>query len=408
MGRFRVYLKTFESAGVYQSEYTEISDDVLKLSNIKQNLDSSEYNVGVFRFASVKITLRNDVGKYLDSSSIRSIFPVKRQDSKIKVTFDENPKDLCVGFFYAGECGPLNDEVTIFEGLLTEITESSNIDEQEVSFDVLGFESIFDRVTVPYSSVGATDSISTVIETLLNQTEITDLLTVSGSNINPGLDQALDAKNDLENKTVKEALDSEELLLLSSSVLRIENGAVLVTSREPTSETLFNFYGQASSLGAENILDVKGFRYGINRVFNFWSWDDTSLTATEPTSISTYGVRKKELSSDLITDTTKRQNILDQNRDDFGTPKIELTLTTKLDNETLALKLLDKVDIDYPTVFVAESGETLPVWGQVKWGGFKWPLGKWSLTLNQLTKFKIVARQINVRDETISFELREV
>jgi hypothetical protein len=378
------------------------------LETSSKALDSSEYNIGVFRFGSVKLTLRNDHGKYLDETSIRSIFPVKRQDTKIKITFDINPRPLCVGFFRAGECGPLNNEVTVFEGLITEITANSNIDEQEVAFDVLGFESIFDRVSVPYSSIGATDNISDVLETILDQSEITDLLTVSASNINPGLDQALDNKDDLENTTVKEALDNQELLLLSSSVLQIKDGAVVVSSREPTAEVQFNFYGQASELGAENILDVKNFRYGVNKTFNFWTWEDTSLTAEEATSIAKFGVRKKELSSNLITNSTKIQNILDENLDDFANPKIELNLTTKLDDTTLSLELLDKVDIDYPTVFVAESGETLPVWGQVKWGAFKWPLGKWSLTLNQLTKFKIMSRQINLKDETIVFELREV
>jgi hypothetical protein len=37
MGRFRVYLKTFETDGVYFSDYTDVSDDVLKIGNIKQS-----------------------------------------------------------------------------------------------------------------------------------------------------------------------------------------------------------------------------------------------------------------------------------------------------------------------------------------------------------------------------------
>lgn len=408
MGKFRVYLKTFDELGNYQSEYTDVSNDVLSIGNIKQTLDNSQYDVGIFRFGSVKIKLRNDTGKYLDETSTRSIFPLKRQDTKIKVTFDINPKKLCVGFFKAGACGPINDELDIFEGLVTEITANSDVDEQEVVFDVLGFESIFDRVEVPYSSIGATDDISTVLETILDQTQITNLLTVSASNINPGLDQALDVKDDLENTTVKEALDSKELLFLSSSVLKISDNAVVISSRQESADVKFNFYGQASDKGLENVLDIKGFSYGINRLFNFWTWNETSLSASDITSIDKYGVRKRELSSDLITNGTKRQNILDENRDEFGSPKIEMKLTTKLNSQTIALELLDKVDIDYPTVFVTEIGQTLPVWGSVKWGEFRWPLGKWNLTIDQAVKFKIMSRQINIKDETITFEIREV
>lgn len=408
MGAFRVYLKPFDNDGSYKPDYIDITNDVLRLGQIKQDLDSSTYDIGVFRYDSVSLTLRNDHGRYLDQTSSRSIFEFKRQDSLIRITWSIRPEPLCVGFFRAGVCGPVGGEETVFDGFLNEVTSTADIDAQEINFSVLGLESRLEQITVPYDSISAPELLSSVIEKSLDQAPFNTVVSVESSNISLGLDQEIDSKTGLENVTVKELLGSKSALLLSSSVISISDSAAKVSSREPTDEVMFSFYGQASALGAENVIDIRKFRFGLNKTYNFWTWEDTSLYAEDITSIEKFGVRKKSLSSDIITDTTKRQNILNSNRDEFANPKLEFELTAPLNYDTLALKPLYKVDLDYPTVFVPQGEAVLPRWGQIIWGLFEWPEGKWSLTLTQQTKFKITAKLIDPNSETVVFNLREV
>lgn len=409
MGRFRVYLKTFDSLGNYESTETEISDDVLKLSDVKQSLDSTEYDIGVFKLSSMKLTLRNDRGKYLEPSNLRSIFSFKRKDSIIRVTWDIRNEPLCVGFFKAGSCGPLSAEIEVFKGLVDEVTATNDIDAQTAVFDVLGLESLFDRVTTPFSSISNGDNLSAVLEACLDQARITELLTVSGENINPGLDQAIDDKSDMENQTVKEALgNGSDLLFASQSVLTIESDVIKIQGREATAEVQYSFFGPASNLGNENIVDIKGYRAGFNSLRNFWTWEDTALVAQDTASVDKFGVQKKEIDTPLITDTTKRQNLLNDLRDEFANPKIELTVIAPMTTETVQLKLLDKIDIDYPTVYKPADDNPLPIWGQAVWGEFSWPIGSFELTISQSTKFKVIGRTIKVRNETIELKLREV
>lgn len=409
MGAFKVYVKTFDVAGNYESDFVDVSKDVLKLSNVKENLDSTEYDLGIFRLNGIKITLRNDHGRFSSPPNSRSIFKFKTKDTQVKVTWNIRAEPLCVGFFKAGACGPLGEEIEVFRGLIAETTSESDIESQTVNFDVLGLESLLERVTVPYADISVSDTISDVLFEILDQAPITDLLTLDASNINPGLDQAIDAKTSLENKTGKEALGKEDsLLFLSQSVLTTKNQIIEVKTRDATADVKFSFYGPASQLGPENIIDVKSYREGFNSVVNFWAWDETSLSAQNSSSVSKYGIQKKTVSSDVLTDSTKRQNILNSLRDDFADPKKELVIVAPLTKATANLSLLDKVDIDYPTVYLPADGGELPLWGSVEWGSFVWPIGSFELTIDQTTKFKILARTIKVKDETIEFKLREV
>jgi len=409
MGLFRVYLKTFDFSGAYESDFQEISSDVLKVSDVNENLDQTDYSLGVFRLNSIKISLRNDHGRYSQPPNAKSIFKFKTKDTQVKITWSRRAEPLCVGFFKAGECGPVGPEVELFRGLISETTSRSDIESQTVDFDVLGLESLLDRVKVPYADISGSELLSDLFFSILNQSPITDLLSLSSGNINPGLDQAIDTKTDLENKTAKESLGSgANLLFLSQSVLTTKDQVLEIKTRDPSATVKHSFFGPASNLGNENIVDVKNLRGGFNSVVNFWAWEETSLFAESSSSVDRYGIQKRSISSKIITDTTKRQNILNDLRDDFADPKLELTLIAPLTYETAALSLLDKVDIDYPTVYVPADSNPLPVWGKDLWGSFVYPIGSFELTINQSTKFKIIARKIKSNNETIEFKLKEV
>ena len=410
MGIFKVYLKTFDYDGSYETEFTDVSRDVLKLSDIRESLDSTEYNLGIFKLNKLKLSLRNDHGRFTPPPNYKSFFKTKMKDTQVKITWNIRPEPLCVGInFPPGHFGPLGEEIELFRGLLTETSSKGDVENQSIDFDILGFESLLSQVAVPYDDITNGDDISDVMYSILNQTTITDLLTVSLSNITPGLDQAIDDKSDLENKTGREAFGSgESLLLLSQSVLTIQNQTIYISDRDPTASVQYSFYGPSSNLGGENIIQIKDYREGLNQLFNFWTWSDTTLVSQDDSSITSYGVYKKEVGSDLLTNSTKRQNILDDLKTEFSSPKKSMILVAPLTSDTAGLKLLDRVNIDYPNIYRPADDGILPVWGSVKWGSFKWPIGQFSFAITQATEFKILDRKIKTTNETIEFTLREV
>lgn len=410
MGRFRVYIKPFDLSGQYASDYTEISRDVLKLGQLTQALDNTEYDVGIFRNSDVSIDLRNDHGLYLEANSYRSIFKYKRADTLFKITWHPRRHPLKCGFFKAGECGPPGAETTVFEGLLSDLPTIGNINTQKISFSILGFESLLDRVDVPFSDISAGDKISTVIFKCLNQSPIKDLIVVDQDNIVPSIDQELDTIDDLENKTVLEAISSQNLLLGSNSVFYIKDGTAYVSDRSATDDTIYNFYGQAAINGIENIVDIKNYRDGGNRIFNYWTFKDTTLVSKDASSISYNGIRKKELDFDLFDpeSTDKMQAVLDSLKTEFAFKKIEFDLVTPMKDETIALFMKDKVQVDYPSIYKPADENIMPRFGHVRWGKFRYPISKWALTISASKRFKIMARKIDPNKQLITLSMREV
>ena len=109
-----------------------------------------------------------------------------------------------------------------------------------------------------------------------------------------------------------------------------------------------------------------------------------------------------------MTNTTKRSNLLTDYKDEFKDPKQELTLTGILDYDTIQLFLLDRVNIDYPTVFEPAQGSDLPIYGVAVYGQDKYPLGQWNLTIDTTTNYKILGRSVDLKNNLITFTLREI
>ena len=407
MSQFRIYIKPFNTIGEYVANWTDVTSYVNEssISALNQTLDNDDFNVGLFNYNDFSLKFDNESGLFSDVDVVHSMFRYKRSNSLVKITWSIQAYPTQCG---TAECGYefINPEVEIFTGLINDESSGSDISDQKINFSVLGRESIFSKAIVPFTTISAGDYISAIIYKILNQAEITSILTISAGNINPGIDFQIDSITDLQNKTVKETLDN--LLLTSSSVLYVKDGIVYVTNRDETLNVMHTFYGQASNEGIEDIESISNIRSGINRVFNFWTWRDTTLYAEELTSTDKYGYRKKEIDYDSITNGTKRQNILNSLRSEFGSPKQELELTTLVNYDTLQLFLFDKVNVDYPTVLYAADENIIPIWGAVKWGAFKWPFGEWGLTLNTSQHFKIMGKKIDMKKHLITFKLRAI
>ena len=407
MSRFRAYINPTDDNGVFTG-FVEVTEDVdfSSMGSISQQIDNDEYNVGLLRFNQFTLKLTNESGRYSDVGTAETIFKKRRGGSRFRLTWEKADDDTQCGIAICGS-SYISPEITVFEGVINDEATRLNIVDQKVQFTILTIDSVFKSVATNFASLSNGNLFSAALLTVLNQTEITKYLTVSAGNINVGLDLAIDTVADFENTTVKEALD--DLLFASNSVLYIEGTTVIIRSRDADATSSHTFIGQASNNGIENIIDISDVSSGQNNLFNFWTWADTTLKAENGTSIADNGLRKKEISFDMITNTGKRQSILDEQRDEYGERKQELKLTTTLTYETLALMFLNKVNVDYPTVYApANIGDLLPYYGLAVYGAAIYPIGQFSLTIDVLTDFKILGIVLNTKQQTIEFKLREI
>lgn len=407
MSVFRAYIIPFNEDGTYSDTEIEITQDVDfgSISTVKQQLDQNENKVGVLTFNDLNLKLRNEHGKYSDPTVPESIFSHKRSDSIFILKWQIDSLLPYAGPAIAGTSHVSPIEV-IYEGFINDDATRTSVKDHFTSLKVIGLESIVTQIEVPFSTIGATDLFSEVIFDVLNQSEITDLITVSAANITVGYDENMDTKTDLQNKTGKEALDI--LLLLSNSILYIKDRVLFVTGRTATATSQYIFKGPASILGLPNMQDISDIRTGRSQMFNYWTWANETFTVEDNTTVALYGRKKRELNEEIVTDTTKRQNILGALNTEFGAPKENFRVTVPIDYTTLQLFYLNKVNVDYPTVYIPGEDEDLPIYGVSKYDEAVYPIPESVLTIPVTTDYKIIGVNLKVKAQLIEFKLKEV
>lgn len=405
MSSVKVYLKPFDMLGNYQADFIDVTDYVEKIGDITIDSDSSGYDIGVYRNSGFQLTLNNRDGLFSDVGSPNSLFLFNRGDSIVKVTFDLADYVLRTTRATPFDDQYVSNETTLFEGLLNDDSLVEDAKREQVAFRVIGFETLFSEKTI-FSNYVLGDDVEELIYKALNVARVTDLLTLDAGNIECGTNQIPDAIEQLENRSIKQTLD--ELLLLSNSVLFIENRTIYVVPREESAALEYTFYGPNSLTGVENLQEVKNISNGKNKMFNFFKWRDSTQTAARNMSINKYGTRIKELSSELFTNTTKQFNIMESLLDEFGFPKQEMDVQVNLNYSTLALQILDKVNMDYPLQFVESEGFEFPICGLAVCGEAVLPKPILSFAMPPNKYFKIIKRTFSPEKRIVSFRIREI
>lgn len=425
MATWRVYISPQDEDGIYL-DYVNVTDLLLAngIGKIKRRTESNEYDVGTASYDSVALKLNNSEGKFSKAPSINTIFPYIREGALVKVSYLFGEYAPICGIAVAG-VDVLGPEYVAFEGLLTEKNIKQNVIDDTITMSVLGKESYFDNYESSIANITDASLISEAIYNLLNVGSAYSLFDIDLSNINPTLDTPLSSINSdatleyLTEQTAKEAVDL--LLESSNSVMYIENNVLYVTNRYASTEFKYQFYGQAATLGIENIQNISDYKSGVSRTFNFWKWDDTTLTAKELSSIATNGVLKHEdIDFEATTIPSARQLLLNSYRDEFSFPKVEMKLTTPVILPVLELLLFDKVSIDYPNIPVPVGLGNIPIWGtsSMTWQDeddfdqakpfFVWPEGLFNIEISPNQEWKIIGIDLDTSKDLATFELREV
>lgn len=243
--------------------------------------------------------------------------------------------------------------------------------------------------TMTYLTFGGFSTLGNVLFGLLNRSEIKAVLDIEFTNVNVGQDCIIDDMSDLVGKNTWDAVS--DLLLITNSVLYIRGTTLFVSPRTASIDVKYTFYGQASIGGLDNIQDIQNITNGLPRMFNYFVWkasqsvlpptlqlegsmiSDTPNSTTQialqnAISITKYGASVASFNQKYVVNVANWETLFGSLLDEFGNPKQEFDLYTPIVPETLALTLLDRVEIDYPAVSVASIRGPLPICGQAVCG----------------------------------------
>lgn len=419
MGQVYVSIKPFKnSKGLeYADNFIDVTEHLTErgLSNIRAQLDNTEFDIGIFRHANFNVEFNNTDGLFSKASGL-SIFNFQRNDSIVRVQWERNSEAKPLGFHPCGD-QYLSPLYHVGDFLLADLPAKGSSIDQAIKFKCLGYSTIFERVLAPYDLISNGDLLSEVIYKCLNQAKLTGLMNITQANIVCGNDVTIDDKTlgDIENKTVLEVL--KKILPFSNSILKIQNASdptdatslptVLVSGRTESATNVFTFRGPGSIVGIENIIKIENDNPGENKVINFVSVPDTAFSASSTESISNHGYRKKEIEFAPVTDQTKNESACQAVVDEFNLAKREFDVLTPMDYPVLALELLDKVNFDYPIRVLAEYKLSLPIFDVAVFGD-RFGYEIIDIKIAPSTRFKIMAVDLDLKKEIIKFSVREV
>jgi hypothetical protein len=388
---YQVYITPLTGENTYGDE-VEVTDYVkdTSVSVIRRGLDSTDYDVGAFFYDDVTLTMLNVNGLFNDETDFRSMFPYSRDRAKVRIVYTDD-----------------DDETIAFRGLLNEEATRLDVTRDEIQVRVLSRDSIMRTVRVAGGTISSTATIQGAIFQILNQPEITAVLGLSLADINPNLDFTIDASSELENKSVRDALN--QLLLVSNSVMYVdEDDNVIVTDREENEgQNILVLYGPYDLKRRQNIIDIKNYNLGKHRNFTAVKVNDTEVSVTG--YVEAYGYRQKRISAPFITDAVTEEQVADRLAEEFKTPKVELEVTVPT-RVARAVRLLDPVSIDHPLRVIPAAGKFLPIIGQAVVGDVLTPLPSryGSISIAPEMGFKILEIKEDPKNFTTTLKLRQI
>lgn len=396
MIRYHVYLTPKISLNTYGDEI-DISDlvNLDGVSQIKQSIDSGDYEVGVYTYDDITITANNRNGYFNTPDDVRSVFKYTRDLAKIRVKYYNNDgaQPYEDGFFI------------VFNGLINDEATRVDAEKEQIKFRVLSRDSVIRNTKVDAGVISNGDLISDAIYEILQNPKITPVLTLDADDVEVDNDIAIDDGTKFDNKSTREVLNS--LLLASNSVMLLDaDGVITIRSRANNETDVLFLYGPHDIKGRENIRRLFDYDSGLHRMFSAVKVNE--IEVINDVFADEFGYRQKQLTLDFITDDTKSEAIAQALVNEFGHPKVELKIEV---NTEIALEwnLLDRVSIDWP-LRKTPTGNFLPICGAATLGSSVTPLPvlSGSVMIKPEMSFKIIEKIENPKEFTTVLKLRQV
>lgn len=387
---YKIFCTPKYDATHYGSEI-DISDwvDQMNVGQIVRSIDSTDYDIGVYTYSDIQLICSNEDGYLSDNKDSRSIFQYSRDLAKIRIEFDQD-----------------SNAPTRFIGLIVDEASRTDVENESVNLRVLGLDAVVRKSQIPQNTITNGMTAKNALLAILNTSDITAVLNVSTPNINPSNNISIDDGSKFDNKAKDEAIN--EILLATNSVMLIDSSNnVIVQSRADNPVNILYLYGKGNAQGRENIIGVKNYNVGIQRVFNSIVINDAT-EVHDSTSIAIYGLRQKKVTLDWLTNSTNQSSVGNALLAQFKYPKIELEVTVPTEI-AYGYNLLDRVSIDYP-LFVHPTGPFLPVCGITVCNDPASPLPtiRGAVIIDPSIAFKIIEMTEDVKNFTTTLKIRQI
>lgn len=388
--RYSVFITPRTDYFTYGTEI-DISDRVTfdGIGAIKRGIDSTDYDIGIFRYDDISIKCVNDNGYFNEETDPRSIFRFSRDLAKVRVVFTNE-----------------DGTVITFRGLLNEEASRTETVSDTVTLKILSLDSVIRNTKVAGGVITAGMTCKAALEAILNVPAITSTLVFNASNINPVYNFVIDDGTKLQNKNTRDVLNT--LLLASNSIMTIDDSQnMIVRSRDYNPVTVLNLYGPHDIHRRDNIINLTAYNTGKQRMFTAVRVNDTERT--NAAYQLQYGYKQKKIALDYITSAQTEAEIAQRLAEEFKAPKVEVNVkvSTKIAKD---VKLLDPVSLNYPLRIRPIKNKFLPVIGITKIGDAMAPLPYTfgSLQVSKNIAFKVIEINENPKDFTTILKLRQI
>lgn len=392
---YQVFLTPIIYENVYKPSEIDITDRVVNISQITQEVDAGDYDVGVFVYGDISLKVTNYDGYFSNENDPRSIFVHSRDLSKIRIVYQDSVGNL----------------LTFFRGLISE--EGSRQDDQkdEVTFRVLALDSVFRKVKTRTGMVlSKADAYENFRRLLTSDTKITSVLNYNPAKINPKVNTVVDDASFFDEKPLRESIDA--LLIGCNSVLQIDDvGDMVVRSRKENNNIAWEFYNFSDGLDRENIIKTTEVNNGLQRVFNSvivrGKEKEQNGNFTDPRYVKYFNLRSKTIELGYMTDEFKMRPIARSIAEEFAMPRFELEITVATE-AAKDIKMLDKVRVFADYKYNKPDDETfLPLFNIHRFGQVRFPFTQGNSFIDSNVKWKVIGIEHDVKKLETVLKLRQ-
>jgi len=370
-------------------DQVDISDFVIvrKFNKIKQSVDSGSYDIGIYTYADLSLTLTNYDGRFNDETDSSSMFYFTRDRAKIQVK-------------YTNDAGVVS---VIYNGLINDEATLQDFEKDTVKLRVLSQDSIFRKVKVIGGLINDGITFSAAIKAVLNRPKITALLGYDAAKVTVGYDGTIDDSAAFSQKDSRTVL--EQLLNASGSVFYIDDsGDMVVSDRSVSGGASLELFGAGDSLQRDNITRIINYNNGLQRTFNTITVND--ITSTDETFVERYGIGLKTYTFEFITNTLTATAIADYYLAQFKVPKAELKVYITTDIST-GTNILDPVSVDYRKRHKQYKTNKIPLAGSGIAGSEKTPYIVGGVKISPNVVWKVVGIEYETKTFLTALRLRE-
>jgi hypothetical protein len=381
---YSVYFKPLVAAGVWLDEWVNVSQYIQEkdLSNIEVDLEGDDFHVGLFKSKKTVVKLRN-------VTYIGTIFPRGYNRCKVRIDYRAD-----------------NQTVTAFTGYIKTNSSDTKETATSIQFKVRGNESALGFQTVPVGYL-AGQTCEQAIKKLLSSPALVNYFNYTADNVTLGYNPYIDNGAAFDNLSFTVAM--RELLLVSNSVLSVDNdNNVMVSTREPRGTTKA-FYGNTPD--RDNILQMKQYKDGLQRTFNqiaIKHGDNQEMFINDADSITDYDLQKLDIEIKSITDTYVLEAVAQNLLANFAQPKHEVDLV--LDSSKLIPRLTELQECTLELWEQAQYPRDATVWlwddGKEWDNNAYYPHLTGIFTSNASTTYKVIKIQEQCKTGTTTITLR--